>query len=116
MKKQTLTAIEIEALAQPTSTAPDERCEPVSLDGGDYPSEPEIRGRAALRWFIETLAFAGAGMAGVYVGVWLDPPNGAVTLPCEERERSTPYGSLSRRDGLTPRGHRRGAQQAVCLG
>ena len=43
-------------------------------------------------------------------------PNGAVTLPCEERERSTPYGSLSRRDGLTPRGHRRGAQQAVCLG
>jgi hypothetical protein len=41
---------------------------------------------------------------------------GAVTLPCEERERSTPYGSLSRRDGLTPRGHRRGAQQAVCLG
>ena len=34
---------------------------------------------------------------------------GAVTLPCEERERSTPYGSLSRRDGLTPRAHRRGA-------
>jgi nucleoside-diphosphate-sugar epimerase len=34
---------------------------------------------------------------------------GVVTLPFEERERSTPYGSLSRRDGLTPRGHRRGA-------
>src|SRR5271166_1942640 len=34
---------------------------------------------------------------------------GAVTLPREERERSTPYGTLSRRDGLTPRGHRRGA-------
>jgi peroxiredoxin len=45
-----------------------------------------------------------------------DVAEGAVTLPCEERERSTPYGSLSRRDGLTPRGHRRGAQQAVCLG
>jgi hypothetical protein len=35
--------------------------------------------------------------------------HGAVTLPCEERERSTPYGFLCRRDGLTPRGHRRGA-------
>ena len=35
--------------------------------------------------------------------------NGAVTLPREEHERSTPYGFLSRRDGLTPRGHRRGA-------
>jgi len=34
---------------------------------------------------------------------------GTVTLPCEERERSTPYGFSSRRDGLAPRGHRRGA-------
>ena len=34
---------------------------------------------------------------------------GTVTLPCEERERSTPYPFSSRRDGLTPRGHRRGA-------
>jgi hypothetical protein len=41
----------------------------------DYPSEPETRRRSALRWFIDTLALAGAGMAGVYVGVWLDPPN-----------------------------------------
>ncbi len=35
--------------------------------------------------------------------------DGTVTLPCEERERSTPYGFSSRRDGLAPRGHRRGA-------
>ena len=34
---------------------------------------------------------------------------GTVTLPCEERERSTPYGFSSRRDSLAPRGHRRGA-------
>src|SRR5271165_7225287 len=36
-------------------------------------------------------------------------PAGTVTLPCEERERSTPYGFSNRRDGLAPRGHRRGA-------
>jgi FixJ family two-component response regulator len=34
---------------------------------------------------------------------------GTVTLPCEERERSRPHGFSSRRDGLAPRGHRRGA-------
>src|SRR5271166_1954238 len=34
---------------------------------------------------------------------------GTVTLPCEERELSGPYGFSSRRDGLAPRGHRRGA-------
>ncbi len=34
---------------------------------------------------------------------------GAVTLPCEKRKRSTPYAFSSRRDGLAPRGHRRGA-------
>ena len=34
---------------------------------------------------------------------------GTVTLPCENRERATPYGFSSRRDGLAPRGHRRGA-------
>ena len=33
---------------------------------------------------------------------------GVVTLPCEERERSRPYGYSNRRDGLAPRGHRRG--------
>ncbi len=85
MKKQALTAIEIDALAPSTLSAPDERCEPVSLDGGDYPSKPETRGRAALRWFIDTLAFAGAGMAGVYVGVWLDPPTTPATRPQEDR-------------------------------
>ena len=70
MKKQALTAIEIDAL-----TAPDERREPVSLGGGGYPSKPETRRRAALRGFIDTLAFAGAAMAGVNVSVWLDEPN-----------------------------------------
>ena len=75
MNKQALKAIEIEALSRSTLTAPDERREPVSLDRGDDPSKPETRGRAALRWFIGALAFAGAGMAGVYIGVWLDPPN-----------------------------------------
>ena len=34
---------------------------------------------------------------------------GTVTLPCAKRERATPYGFSSRRDGLAPRGHRRGA-------
>jgi hypothetical protein len=75
MKKQVPTVIEIEGLAPSTLTAPDERREPVSLDGRDYSSRPETRGRAALRWFIDTLALAGCGMAGVYVGVWLDEPN-----------------------------------------
>ena len=73
MNKRALTTIEIEAFALSSSTAPDERRQPVSHDGGDYPSKPETRPRAALRWLIDTLAFAGAGMAGVYVGVWLDP-------------------------------------------
>jgi hypothetical protein len=74
MKKQALTAIEIDALAPSTLAAPDERRE-VSLNGGDYSSNPETRGRAALRWFSDTLALTGCGMAGVYVGVWLDEPN-----------------------------------------
>jgi hypothetical protein len=65
------------ARAPSASTAPDERRDPVSLDGGDYSSKPETRGRAALRWFIDILAVGGAGMAGVYVGVWLDAPNDA---------------------------------------
>jgi hypothetical protein len=74
MNKRSLTAIEIEALAPSALTAPDNR-EPVSLDGGDYPSKPETRGRAALRWFIDSFALASCSMAGVYVGVWLDEPN-----------------------------------------
>jgi hypothetical protein len=76
MKKQALTAIEIDAL-----TAPDERREPVSLGGGGYPSKPETRRRAALRGFIDTLVFAGAAMAGVNVSVWLDEPNVSAARP-----------------------------------
>ena len=75
MKKQVPTAIEIDALTPSILSAPDERCEPVSLDCGDYRSKPEIRGRAALRGFIDSFALASCGMAGVYVGVWLDEPN-----------------------------------------
>jgi hypothetical protein len=75
MKKQALTAIEIDALAPSTLSAPDERREPVSLDGRDHPSKPETRGRAALRGLIHSFALASCSMAGVYVGVWLDEPN-----------------------------------------
>ena len=50
--------------------APGERRQPVSHDGGDYPSKPETLRRAALRWLIDSLALAGAGL---YTGVWLDP-------------------------------------------
>jgi hypothetical protein len=74
MKKQAPTAMEIEVLAPSILSAPDERCEPVSLDGGDYPSKPETRG-AAQRWFIDSFALASCSMAGVYIGVWLDEPN-----------------------------------------
>ena len=75
MNKQVLRVIEIEALSPSTSISPDERRGPVSLDGGGYLSRPETRRSAALRSFIDTLAFAGAAMAGVYVGDWLDEPN-----------------------------------------
>ena len=75
MNKRALTVIEIEPLAPSTLISPDERREPVSLDGGDYLSKPETRRSAPLRGFIDTLAFAGAAMAGVNVGVWLDEPN-----------------------------------------
>ena len=74
MNKRVLRVIEIEALAPSTLISPDERREPVSLDGGDYPLNPETRRSAALCWFID-LALAGAAMAGVYVGDWLDPSN-----------------------------------------
>ena len=75
MKKQALTVIEIETFTLSSSIAPDERRQPVSPNGGDYPSKPETRRRAALRWLIDSLALAGAGMAGVYVGDLLDPSN-----------------------------------------
>ena len=75
MNKRALTAIEIEALALSTLISPDEQREPVSLDGGDYLSKPQTRRSATLRWFIDTLALAGAAMAGVHVGDRLDPSN-----------------------------------------
>ena len=75
MDKRVLRVIEIEALAPSTLISPDERRAPVSLDGGDYLSKPETRRSAALRSFIDTLAFAGAAMGGVYVGDWLDGSN-----------------------------------------
>jgi hypothetical protein len=75
MKKQALTTIEIEAFAPSTLTALDEQPRSVSHDDEEHPPKPEIWRSAALRWFIDTLAVAGAGMAGVYVGVWLDEPN-----------------------------------------
>jgi hypothetical protein len=75
MNKHALNAIETEALAWSTLAAPDELREPVSHDGGKPPSKPETRRRAAMRWFIDALALAGAGMAGVHVGVWLDQPD-----------------------------------------
>jgi hypothetical protein len=81
MKKQALTVIKIEALARSNLTAP----EPVSLDGEDYPSKPETRGRAALRWFIDSFALAACSMACVYVGVWLDPPTSPATRSQEDR-------------------------------
>jgi len=39
-------------------------------DGEAYRTKPQTVRRTALDWFIDTLAFAGAGMAGVY---WIDP-------------------------------------------
>jgi hypothetical protein len=73
MNKRALATIEIEAFALSRSTSPDDQRQPVSHDPGDYPSKPETRRRAALRWLIDSLAIAGAAMAGVYVGVLLDP-------------------------------------------
>jgi hypothetical protein len=84
MKKQTLMAIEIEALALSTSTAPEERRQPVSLDGEEYPSKPETRKRAALHRLIDSFALAACSMVGVYGGVWLDPPDDAA-LPTRPR-------------------------------
>ena len=72
MKKQALTAIEIEALALSNSAATDERRQPVSDDSGAYPQEPETHRRSALHRLIDSFALASCSMAGVYVGVWLD--------------------------------------------
>ena len=89
MKKQALTVIEIEASALPNSAATDERRQPVSDDSGTCPEEPEIRRRSALHRLIESFALASCSMAGVYVGVWLDPPNDvaqADSPPTADRE------------------------------
>jgi len=74
MNKQALKTIEIETFPLSTSAALDE-LRSVAEDNEAHPAKPETRRRGALRRFIDTLALAGAGMAGVYVGVWLDPPN-----------------------------------------
>jgi hypothetical protein len=73
MNKRAIATIEIEAFAVSRSTVPAEQRQPVSHDSGDYPAKPETRPRRALRWLIDSLALAGAGMAGVYVGALLDP-------------------------------------------
>jgi hypothetical protein len=39
--------------------------------------------------------------------------NSIVTLPCEERERTTPQRFPGGRDDLAPCAHRRGAEHAV---
>jgi hypothetical protein len=72
MKGQALTAIDIETFAPSTSAAL-ERLRPFSHDGEEHPAKPEIWRSAALRWLIDSLALAGAGMAGVYVSDLLDP-------------------------------------------
>ncbi len=77
MTKQALTTIEIEALALSNSAATDERRQPVSDDSGGYPQEPETRRRSALHQLIDSFALASCSMAGVYVGVWFDPPDDA---------------------------------------
>jgi hypothetical protein len=90
MKKQALTAIEIEALVLSNSAATDERRQPVSDDSGAHPQEPEARRRSALDRLIDCFALASCSMAGVYVGVWLDPPNDvaqADSPPTPDREK-----------------------------
>jgi hypothetical protein len=76
MNKRVLRVIEIEALVPSALISPEERREPVSFDGGDYPLNPKTRRSGALCWFIDTVA---AAMAGVYVGVWLDEPTSQAT-------------------------------------
>ena len=90
MNKQALTAIEIEALALSNSAATDERRQPVSDASGAYPQEPEFRRRSVLHQLIDSFALASCSMVGVYVGVWLDPPDDAAQptrLPTVDREK-----------------------------
>jgi hypothetical protein len=81
MNKQVLAEIEIETFVVSASAPLDTPGEPVSEDAGAYPSKRTTCGRSALGWFLDTLALAGCGMAGVYVGVWLDPPDAAPPPP-----------------------------------
>ena len=87
MKKQALTAIEIEALALSNSAATDEWSQPICDDSGAYPQEPETRRRSALHRLIDSFALASCSMAGGYVGVWLDPPARADPAPTADREK-----------------------------
>ena len=75
MSKQALKAIEIEVLSRSTLTR---------LTSGASQSlliaETILRSRRPLgaprcAGFVGALAFAGAGTAGIYIGVWLDRPN-----------------------------------------
>jgi hypothetical protein len=75
MNKKALKTTGIEAFALSSSTARDKRRQRVSHDEQEHLPQPETGRSAARRWPIDTLALAGAWMAGVYVGVWLDPPN-----------------------------------------
>jgi hypothetical protein len=75
MKEQALAAIETDALVRSILRVPEEQCEPVWLHSGDCSSKPETRGRAVLRWFIDSFALASCGMVGIYMGVGLDEPN-----------------------------------------
>ena len=74
MKKQALTMTEIETLAPRISAESHER-QPLSQNSGADLSTAKTRQGMTLRRFIDGLALAGGAMAGVHVGVWLDPPN-----------------------------------------
>jgi hypothetical protein len=75
MNKQVLAEIEIETFVASASAPLDEPGQPVSEDTGAYSSKRTTCGRSALGWFLDSFALAGCAMAGVYVGVWLDPPD-----------------------------------------
>jgi hypothetical protein len=68
MDTRAKTALDIEAAASPAPLAALE-----ANDRSERSPTPTAAGRAIVRWLIDSLAIAGAGMAGVYVGVLLDP-------------------------------------------
>jgi hypothetical protein len=75
MEKQAATTIEIETFAPSTSSALGEVR--VSEDSGAHPLKTETSRRSALYRLIDSFALARCSMAGVYVGVWLNPPKDA---------------------------------------